>query len=91
MIYHKNEHHNIKRDLYVWKHNKSPKQIENTENAFVSKVIELLKSGKRIVCPCYSKSVIEQKLEPALIQAGITNYKLYFSDNNNLDNGKVKS
>lgn len=48
IIYHKNENHNIKRDLFIWKHNKSPKQIEETENAFVSKVIELVKSGKQM-------------------------------------------
>ena len=48
-------------------------------------MIELLKSGKRIVCPCSSKSVIEKKLKPALDKEKITNYKLYFSDNNKDD------
>lgn len=81
IIFHKNENHNIKRDLYIWKHNKSSKtkSIDDTENAFVAKVIELIKSGKRVVCPCSSKSVIEKKLKPALDQAGISEYKLYYS------------
>lgn len=25
IIYHKNEHHNIKFDIFIWNHNKSPK------------------------------------------------------------------
>lgn len=42
ILFHKNEYHNIKRDLFIWVHNKCPKQIEATEDKFVSKVLELL-------------------------------------------------
>lgn len=94
IIFHKNEHHNIKRDLFIWRHNKCPRNIEETETAFVSKVIELLKYGKRLVCPCSSKSVIKDILVPSLIKAGYTNgddFKVYYSDDINKDDKMIKA
>lgn len=58
----KNEQHNIKRDLFIQRHNKQvfcPKQkknmIDDCEDECISKIISLIKEGKRVVFPCASK------------------------------------